>query len=93
MTPVEIEKYVSNIDYPISKRTIIETAQHSNAPREVVDVLDRLPEKEYGDPTEVSEALGVMLEDTDMKPEGDNNGEENEHKNNTGDYADEDLLE
>jgi len=55
--PIEVQRYLGGIDYPASKQTIIETAEDSGAGDDVLEALERLPERNYDDPTEVSSAL------------------------------------
>jgi hypothetical protein len=55
--PIEVQRYLGGIDYPASKQTIIETAEDSGAGDDVLEALERLPERDYDDPTEVSSQL------------------------------------
>ena len=55
--PIEVQRYLGGIDYPASKREIIETAEDSGAGDDVLEALERLPERDYDDPTEVSSEL------------------------------------
>ena len=58
VNPVELQKWLSNVDYPASKQTLIDHARDEGADREVRETLKRLPDEEYGSPNDVSEALG-----------------------------------
>ena len=55
--PIEVQRYLGGIDYPASKQTIIETAEDSGAGDDVLEALERLPERDYDDPTDVSSEL------------------------------------
>jgi hypothetical protein len=55
--PIQIQKYLSGIDYPASKDTIVETAEKENAPDDVLDALRAIPEGDYDAPTAVSSAV------------------------------------
>ncbi|KQQ07898.1 MULTISPECIES: DUF2795 domain-containing protein [Rathayibacter] len=55
--PIQIQKYLSGIDYPASKDTIVETAEKENAPSDVLDALRAIPEGDYDAPTAVSSAV------------------------------------
>ena len=55
--PIQIQKYLSGIDYPASKDTIVETAEKENAPSDVLDALSAIPEGDYDAPTAVSSAV------------------------------------
>ncbi|HEY0374672.1 MAG TPA: DUF2795 domain-containing protein [Amnibacterium sp.] len=56
--PIQIQKFLSGIDYPASKDTIVETAKKEGADRAVLDALGRIPEGDYDAPTAVSKAVG-----------------------------------
>ncbi|EKE18824.1 MAG: hypothetical protein ACD_9C00221G0005 [uncultured bacterium] len=56
--PVELQKYLSGVDYPASKDQLIQAAQDNDADQEVFDTLNNLPDKEYESPAEVSMEMG-----------------------------------
>jgi hypothetical protein len=56
--PIEIEKSIKGIDFPADKQAIIDKAEENGAEQEEIDVLRNLPEGEYNNPTEITEALG-----------------------------------
>lgn len=55
--PIQIQKYLSGIDYPASKDDIVSTAEGENAPEDVLEALRAIPEGEYDAPTAVSSAV------------------------------------
>lgn len=58
VSPAQIEKHLGGIDYPASKQKLVQHAREQNAPEEVMQVLDRLPEQEYGSPADVAKGVG-----------------------------------
>lgn len=46
-SPVEVQKVLKDIDYPVSKKQLIEHARKHKASSEVIEVLEDLPDKEY----------------------------------------------
>ncbi len=46
-SPVEVQKVLKNIDYPVNKKQIIEHAIKHKASSEVIEVLEDLPDKEH----------------------------------------------
>jgi hypothetical protein len=56
--PVEIQSYLSGVDYPASKQSLVGHAQSQGAPQEVLDILQELDEKEYQSPAEVTQEVG-----------------------------------
>ena len=53
-SPIEVQKSLKNMDYPAKKQDLIEHAKHNNASKEVMEVLESLPEKEYTNAADVS---------------------------------------
>ncbi len=58
--PIDIQKHLSGVDYPASKADLVSHAREGDAPEEVLDTLQRLPERDYDGPTEVTEAVGAL---------------------------------
>ncbi|WP_144764724.1 DUF2795 domain-containing protein [Curtobacterium sp. 9128] len=55
--PIQIQKYLSGIDYPASKDDIVSTAEQQGADGDVLDALKGIPDGEYDAPTAVSKAV------------------------------------
>ncbi|OIH99835.1 MULTISPECIES: DUF2795 domain-containing protein [unclassified Curtobacterium] len=55
--PIQVQKYLSGIDYPASKDDIVSTAEQENAPDDVLEALRGIPDREYDGPTAVSSAV------------------------------------
>lgn len=55
---VDVQKYLSGADYPATKQDLLDAAGDNDAPQEVMDALDGIPEKEYASPADVSKELG-----------------------------------
>lgn len=56
--PIQIQKYLSGIDYPVSKDDLVANAQEQGAPDDVLDTLRNLPGDSFDAPTAVSHAVG-----------------------------------
>jgi hypothetical protein len=54
---IEVQKYLSGIDYPATKDQLIEHARSRRAPQEIIDQLSSLPDDEYDGPNKVSSAV------------------------------------
>ncbi|GAA3665430.1 uncharacterized protein DUF2795 [Lentzea atacamensis] len=52
--PIQIQKYLSGVDYPVSKRQLLEKARDNGAGQDVLTALEKLPEREYNGPNAVS---------------------------------------
>ncbi|MGN8048278.1 DUF2795 domain-containing protein [Curtobacterium sp. 22159] len=55
--PIQVQKYLSGIDYPASKDDIVATAEREGADGDVLDALRAIPDGEYDAPTAVSSAV------------------------------------
>jgi len=55
--PIEIQKYLSGIDYPASKDDIVATAEKEGATGEALEALKNIPDGDYDAPTAVSSAV------------------------------------
>lgn len=55
--PIQVQKFLGGLDYPVDKSTIVERARTSGADEPVLDVLQDIADREYETPTEVSEEL------------------------------------
>jgi hypothetical protein len=53
-SPIEVQKALKNIDYPVNKKQLIEHAKKHKASDKVIEVLEELPEKEYTNAAAVS---------------------------------------
>jgi Protein of unknown function (DUF2795) len=54
---IEIQKYLSGVDYPASKEKLVEHAKSKGASEELLDELERIPDEEYDGPNRVSSAV------------------------------------
>jgi hypothetical protein len=55
--PIQIQKFLSGVDYPAEKNDIVQTAEKNGADDDVLEALRGLPEKSYDGPTAVSKAI------------------------------------
>ena len=55
--PIQIQKYLSGIEYPASKDDVVSTAEQESAPDDVLEALRAIPEGQYDGPTDVSKAV------------------------------------
>jgi hypothetical protein len=55
--PIQVQKFLSGIDYPASKDTIVSKAEQEGADDDVLGALRNIPDRDYDGPTAVSEAV------------------------------------
>ncbi len=56
-----VEKFLKDLDYPAMKNEVIECARGNDAPEDVIQMLEQIPEQEYGSPTEISREIGKAV--------------------------------
>ncbi|USX55984.1 DUF2795 domain-containing protein [Lentzea sp. HUAS12] len=52
--PIEVQKYLSGVDYPVTRRQLVEKARENGASDDIVSALEKLPDREYNGPNAVS---------------------------------------
>lgn len=72
VNPVQVQKFLKNVDYPAKKDDLVRAAQEEGADENVLSALKAMPEEEFQTPADVSEAIG----DEDGGNETDNGGDE-----------------
>lgn len=60
VNPIQVQKFLSGINYPADKKTILETARKEGADDEVIDTLERMPGEKFNSPNDVSQAIGKL---------------------------------
>jgi hypothetical protein len=59
--PVEIQKHLKGVDYPVDKEELLKHAQEQGADKQILSLLAKLPEnEEFEDPTELNQVLGQI---------------------------------
>ena len=59
-SPVEVQAFLEDVNYPVRRAKLVDQAKRQGAHEEVRATLERLPDKEFDSPTEVSEAIGRL---------------------------------
>jgi hypothetical protein len=54
---IEVQKALGGISYPATRDQLIKHAQGSNASKDILAVLQDIPDQEYDGPNEVSKAV------------------------------------
>ncbi len=56
----QLTMYLKNIDFPADKQQIIEAAKSNGAPEQVMQMLNRLPDKQYTRSNEIEQEFSKM---------------------------------
>jgi hypothetical protein len=60
INPIQLEKYLKGIDYPVSKADLLKQAEKNGADKQIQSTLEQLPDKSFDSPTDVSKAVGAI---------------------------------
>lgn len=58
--PIELQEYLGGLEYPANKEQIRERAREEGADKDILDLIDRLPDQKYKSPVDVSKAVGDL---------------------------------
>lgn len=56
-TPAQVEKYLKGMEFPGHKDDLIKKARDNRAPQPVLSSIQKLPEKKYNSPVDVTKAM------------------------------------
>jgi hypothetical protein len=56
----ELQQYLHGIHYPAKKDDLMKTARGNNAPQDVMDLIDKLPDQSFPSPADVNKAVGKI---------------------------------
>jgi len=57
-SPANVATYLKGIDYPANKQDLLQHARQNGTEQDVVDVLERMPEQQYGNMADVMKGYG-----------------------------------
>jgi hypothetical protein len=60
VSPAEIQDHLEGMDYPANKNDLKKHAKDHGADQEVVNFIDKLPEKDYNSPVDVTKEVGKI---------------------------------
>ncbi len=64
VNPVQVQKFLGGLDYPVRKQQLIERAKEKGADQAVLETLQAMPEQTYNSPNDVTEAIGKQFRGT-----------------------------
>ena len=60
VAPNEMVKHLRGIDFPVRKQQLMEHAEEEGAPEDVLDMIQRLPDREYDGMDDVMRGYGEI---------------------------------
>ena len=61
VSPSNIAHFLKGIDFPATKQDMIDYADDNNAPEEIIDIIDNLPDVEFQSMTEVMTGVSELV--------------------------------
>jgi hypothetical protein len=58
--PIQVQKFLSGMNYPANKDEIVKHARSRGADDNIMDTLERLPDDDFETPADVSKAIGKI---------------------------------
>ncbi|CAM2989959.1 DUF2795 domain-containing protein [Cupriavidus taiwanensis] len=55
--PIELQRALKGVDYPASRDQLLDKAREAGADASITEALEGIPDREYEDPAQVSEAV------------------------------------
>jgi len=59
-SPANLQKFLAGVHYPASKQDLLQAVRKNNAPREIMDLVENMPDEEFGGPQDVQRAYGDL---------------------------------
>jgi len=63
VSPVEIDSYLKGVDFPADLDELIEHASQNGAPLDVINMLEQMPDREYGSAADVAKGYGQAYDE------------------------------
>jgi predicted transcriptional regulator len=60
VSPAQVEKSLKGTHFPAEKQDLIQKAKENNANKDVLEVLENMPDKQFNSPVDISKAMGRM---------------------------------
>lgn len=59
-SPIKIARYLGGIDFPANRQNLVDHARANKADEQVLDILKRMPDKEYRNMADVTKSMGRL---------------------------------
>lgn len=69
-SPAAVEKYLHGANYPLEKQELMDLAKKNNATEDVLRVIEKLSEKTYHSPIDISKEIGNIGQRSEGGPGG-----------------------
>ena len=60
VSTADVQQFLAGIDYPKSKQELVDYARSQGAPDQVIDLMKKMEDQEFRNPTDVSKSIGKL---------------------------------
>ena len=60
LNPVQLQKHLKGVNYPAKKQDLIDHVRQKGVEEEAISALEKLPDREFKNPIEVSQAIADL---------------------------------
>jgi hypothetical protein len=60
VSPAIVVKYLKGMHYPAEKKNMVDSAQNKDAPEDVMNLINKLPDKTYNSPIDITKEIGKI---------------------------------
>lgn len=60
VSPAIVEKYLAGMHYPAEKKSLVNNAEGRDAPDDVMNIINKLPNKTYNSPIDITKEIGKI---------------------------------
>jgi hypothetical protein len=60
VSPAIVERYLGGMHYPAGKLNLVNNAEQKGAPGDVMDLINKLPDKTYNSPIDITKEIGKI---------------------------------
>ncbi len=57
MSPGDMQQYLEGVEFPVPKSELVNKAKSNDAPPEIIDALNKIPDKSYQSPADLSQEI------------------------------------
>lgn len=59
-SPIKVQKFLGGLDYPAAKQDILDKAKEHGADEDIMQVLEKIPDRDYPSPVAISREVGKL---------------------------------
>jgi len=69
-SPINVSRFLKGIDFPVQKEQLVQQAQQNQADREVINLIQRLEDREYDNIADVMKGFDNLQQKQTQQPQG-----------------------